>query len=87
VRAFLRLHPFGPAVARAALSALACYGILGLVARFTLGGSIPTLILYEAVAGLLYLLLLIRFRVPLQLAAFGQALRRRRPEPAADITP
>jgi hypothetical protein len=75
----------GSAVARAALSALACYGGLGLIVRFTLGGSIPTLILYEVAAGLLYLLLLIRFRVPLQLAAFGQALRRRPADRAADI--
>jgi hypothetical protein len=39
----------------------------------------------EVAAGLLYLLLLIRFRVPLQLAAFGQALRRRPADRAADI--
>lgn len=77
VWAFLRLHPFGSAVGRAALAALTCYGVVGLVVRFTLGGSIRTLILYEVVAGALYLLLLIRFRVPLQTAAFGQALRRR----------
>jgi O-antigen/teichoic acid export membrane protein len=77
VWAFLRLHPFGAAFARAALSALACYGFLGLVVRFTLGGSLPTLILYEVAAGVLYLLVLFRFRVPLQLATFGQALRRR----------
>lgn len=84
VWAFLRLHPFGPAVGRAALAAVTCYGTLGLAVRFTLGGSIPTLVLYQVTAGVLYLLLLIRFRVPLQLAAFGQALRRRPVQPAAE---
>lgn len=83
VWAFLRLHPFGSAVARAALSAAVCYGILGLTIRFVFGASIATLIVYQVVAGLLYLACLVRFRVPLELAAFWQALRRRRRETPA----
>jgi O-antigen/teichoic acid export membrane protein len=43
VRAFLKVHPFGPAFFPVAASAALCFGGLGAAARLALGESVPVL--------------------------------------------
>ena len=49
--------------------------VLLMIIRIGLGSSVATLVLYEAIAGALYLALLVRFRESLELRAFTEALR------------
>lgn len=74
---FLGMHPFGRGFFRAGFAALATYGLLGVVLRFTLGTSIPVFLAYHALAGAAYLLLLVRFRHDLELPVLWTELRRR----------
>ncbi|MEW6476288.1 MAG: polysaccharide biosynthesis C-terminal domain-containing protein [Actinomycetota bacterium] len=74
---FLGMHPFGRGFPKAALAALAAYGALGLVLRVALGTSFAVFVLYQVVAGLLYLALLWRHREALQLTVLVGELRRK----------
>ncbi len=74
---FMGMHPFGRGFFRAAPAALLCYGGIGLAFRLLLGTSIPVFVGYHVVAGLAYLVLLVRFRNDLQLPVLWTELRRR----------
>jgi O-antigen/teichoic acid export membrane protein len=74
---FLGMHPFGRGFPKAALSALAAYGALGLVLRVALGTSFGVFALYQVTAGLLYLALLMRHREALQLTVLVSELKRK----------
>ncbi len=84
---FMKLHPFGPGFRRAAVPALVLYGGLGLVMRLVLGTSIPVFVAYQALAGILYLLALARYRNELELPVLWSELRRRRGEPSRPTRP
>src|SRR5207245_8517272 len=67
---FMRLHPLSVGSPIVALSALTCYGGLGLAVRHWLGLSAGTLFLWAIAATACYALLLWRFREPLHLGIF-----------------
>jgi O-antigen/teichoic acid export membrane protein len=81
---FLGMHPFGRGFPKVVLAAGAAYGALGLVMRVALGTSVPVFLLYELVAGLLYVAMLWRHREALQLTVLMSELKRknRRKTPA-----
>ena len=58
----LALHPFGPAFAPVALSAVACIGVPGLIVRLCVGADWLTLVLTTVSGGMIYLLILWRLR-------------------------
>ena len=74
---FLGMHPFGQGFPKAALAAGAAYGALGLVLRVALGTSFGVFVLYQVVAGLLYLGILWRHRQALQLDVLVGELKRK----------
>ena len=74
---FMRLHPLSLGSPIVALSAVACYGGLGLAVRHWLGLSAGTLVLWAISATACYALLLWRFREPLHLGIFREALGSR----------
>lgn len=78
VRLLLRLHPFGSGFPVVALAAGACYGLLGLAARYAFGTSLEVFLVFAAIATPCYLALLWRFRHTLRLSVLGEALRVRR---------
>ncbi|MGQ0670252.1 MAG: oligosaccharide flippase family protein [Actinomycetota bacterium] len=78
----LKLHPLGAGFVAAAASAVACYGVVGLAVRLTLGASIPAFLLYGALATGLYTALLWRFRHVLELSHVREVFRRGSREPA-----
>jgi O-antigen/teichoic acid export membrane protein len=85
IRAFLKLHPFGPGFAPVAASALACFGVLGLAVRETAGLTVVSFIAFLAVACPLYAVLMWRFRHRAELSLLAGTLRARRargPRPA-----
>jgi O-antigen/teichoic acid export membrane protein len=79
---FLDMHPFGKGFSKAALAGLASFGAIGVVLRVGLGASLPVFGFYLASAGLLYIVLLWRFRDDLQLPVLWEELRRRNRRPA-----
>jgi O-antigen/teichoic acid export membrane protein len=88
VKMMLRLDPFGRGYAVVALSAVACFAIPGLAVRAIFGASLTTLLLFLAVAGPAYGVVLWRTRRTLHLPVVWQALAsRRRPSgtPAAVV--
>jgi O-antigen/teichoic acid export membrane protein len=74
---FLGMHPFGRGFPKVVLAAGAAYGALGLVLRVALGTSFGVFVLYQAVAGLLYLALLWRHRESLQLTVLIDEIKRK----------
>ncbi|HEY4409455.1 MAG TPA: polysaccharide biosynthesis C-terminal domain-containing protein [Acidimicrobiia bacterium] len=74
---FLGMHPFGRGFPKAVLAAGAAYGALGLVLRVGLGTSFTVFALYQVLAGLLYLALLLRHREALQLTVLVAELKRK----------
>jgi O-antigen/teichoic acid export membrane protein len=87
VRAFLRVHPFGRGFPASAGSALACYGVFGMLLRLTVGPTVPAFVLWAVLATAAYAALLWRFRDRVELELLGGSLRsrrgRRRAEPLA----
>jgi O-antigen/teichoic acid export membrane protein len=77
------LHPFGRGSVMVGVSALFCFGLLGLVARSLLGQTLQAVVLTAVIGGSLYLGLLWRFREALQLAVLREAIRRR-PSPTGE---
>jgi O-antigen/teichoic acid export membrane protein len=75
-----RIHPFGDGYWIAAGSALACFGVLGLIVRATFGTGIGTFFGYAVVSSTLYAVVLFKNRTRLNLDAFeslyGKLLRR-----------
>jgi len=81
---FLGMHPFGRGFPNVVLAAGAAYGALGLVLRVALGTSLPVFLLYQLVAGLLYVAMLWRHRQVLQLdILLGELKRKNRRNSAA----
>ncbi|MGH3731224.1 MAG: lipopolysaccharide biosynthesis protein [Micromonosporaceae bacterium] len=70
------LHPYGRATVTAAALTAGCFGVLPLVAVWSLGVNLPALLSATAVGVTAYLTGLWRLREPLQLSPFA-ALRRR----------
>ncbi len=91
VRVFLGLNPIGRGALLVAAASTAIYGGLGLLVRMTVGASIPSFLVYLAVATALYLLFIWRFRKTLQLTEIARALKgrniRRMTRPAGDWSP
>lgn len=83
---FLGMHPFGRGFPKVVLAAGAAYGALGLVLRVGFGTSLPVLLAYQVLAGLLYVAMLWRHREVLQLDVLLGELKRknRRKSAAAD---
>ena len=77
VRAFLKLHPVGRGFPVVAASAIACYGGIGLAVRLVLGASIPTFIIYAALATTAYAFCLSRFRERVELPLLIETLAAR----------
>ncbi|MGH8999546.1 MAG: lipopolysaccharide biosynthesis protein [Acidimicrobiia bacterium] len=75
---FMKLHPFGFGYWHAAGAALVSYGGLGLAFRLLGGTSIPVFIAYGAMASVLYVGLLRRYRFELELPVMWSELRRYR---------
>jgi O-antigen/teichoic acid export membrane protein len=80
---FLGMHPFGRGFPKIVVAAGGAYGALGLVLRFGLGTSFPVFVLYQVLAGLLYLALLWRHREALQLTVLVHELKRKNRRRAA----
>jgi O-antigen/teichoic acid export membrane protein len=83
LRILLRLNPLGPGWWVAAGSSTLCYAGLGLVAWRLLGHTLPSLVVFLAVASALYLWLVWRARGVLQFDALREAVRTRRGRLAA----
>lgn len=66
----LRLQPFCPAYGLALTAALVCFGLPGLILRFTLGSSLVVFVVFGVFACLAYAGLLFRYRGLLQLDVF-----------------
>jgi O-antigen/teichoic acid export membrane protein len=82
------LQPLGPGYGAVTLSAIGCFGLTGLIARATLGDSIPAFVMYAVVGTALYALSAWRLRDRLQLAVLWDAVRvrgARATQPAATI--
>jgi hypothetical protein len=77
------MHPFGRGFPKVVLAAGAAYGALGLVLRFGLGTSLPVFLLYQVLAGLLYVAMLWRHRESLQLTVLFEELKRKNRRKAA----
>jgi O-antigen/teichoic acid export membrane protein len=73
----LRLNPFGRGFVIAAGSSLACFAVVGIAIRTTLGATIPAFVLGVTVPTALHAGLLFRFRDSLHLAALGEVLATR----------
>lgn len=71
----LRVDPFGDGYSIVALGSAACFGLLGLVIRTTLGTGLPAFLLFAVVASSAYAWILWRFRERLRLTAIMGALR------------
>jgi O-antigen/teichoic acid export membrane protein len=85
IRAFLRLHPFGPGFVPVAASALLCFGAFGVAVREMVGLSVAAFALYLVVACPVYAALMWRFRRRAELSLLAGTLRARRarePRPA-----
>lgn len=81
VRLLVHVDPFGKGFAVVGLSALACYGLIGMAARLTLGVTIPALVLGSVLATVPFVTLMWRFRsetgITLLFEAFKSRGRRR----------
>jgi O-antigen/teichoic acid export membrane protein len=78
VRAFLKVHPFGPAFFPVAASAALCFGCVGAAARLALGESVPVLGGYLVLGSAGYIALLYAFRTRIELPLLWATLTRRR---------
>jgi len=78
LRILLRLNPLGPGWWLAAGQSALCYAGIGLIAWRFLGHTLPSLVLFVAVASALYLWLVWRARGVLQLDALREAIKARR---------
>jgi O-antigen/teichoic acid export membrane protein len=78
----LRLHPFGGGVGVAAALSAVSFGLVGLAVRALVGPTLAGFVLYGLAGGVLYAVLLWRFRDRLEWAALRGILRRAdRPTP------
>jgi O-antigen/teichoic acid export membrane protein len=73
----LRIDPFGSGYPLVVGAAVACYGLLGLLVRATLGTTVPAFVLFAVVATTAYGVILWRYRARLRLPAILGALRAR----------
>jgi O-antigen/teichoic acid export membrane protein len=73
----LGIHPFGRGYTRAVLGACATFGVVGITTRLVLGPTPVAFVLYAAVGGALYALVLRRFRGELDLHVLKDSVRRR----------
>jgi O-antigen/teichoic acid export membrane protein len=71
---FMRLHPLSIGSPIVALSAVACYGGFGVLIRHFVGLNLGTLLVWAIVSSACYAFLLWRFREPLHLGIFREAL-------------
>jgi O-antigen/teichoic acid export membrane protein len=71
------ITPLGRGVAVAAVSAAACFGVIGLAVRSLLGPSIGSFLLFATFASAAYLAVLWRYRDLLDLSILAAVLRRR----------
>jgi hypothetical protein len=71
------ITPAGKGVLVAGSAALACYGGVGLAARWLLGPTLVSFVLYLAVASTLYLAILWRSRHALDVGVLARVVRRR----------
>jgi O-antigen/teichoic acid export membrane protein len=71
------ITPLGRGVAIAAVSAAACYGVVGLAMRSLLGPSLGSFLLFAAFASGIYLAVLWRYRTQLDLSILATVLRPR----------
>jgi O-antigen/teichoic acid export membrane protein len=78
LRILLRLNPLGPGWWAAAGQSALCYAGIGLLFWRLLGHTVPSLVLFVAVASALYLWLVWRARGVLQLDALREAIKARR---------
>jgi O-antigen/teichoic acid export membrane protein len=78
VRLHLRLHPLGSGFFVVAVSTLATYGGLGILARALAGPTASALIISAALATVVYVALLWRFRGMLHLDVLREMMRLRR---------
>ncbi|HYX84479.1 MAG TPA: oligosaccharide flippase family protein [Gaiellales bacterium] len=86
VRAFLKLHPFGPGFPAVAASALVCYGALGMALRLAVGTSIPVFVAYAVLGTAAYAALMWRFRRRAELELLAGTLRAGRGRRARPVT-
>jgi hypothetical protein len=77
VRRATGLQPFGRGYTLACVLPLACFGLLGLIARSLAGGELPVVLATTLLGTLLYVPLLVRFREPLSLPELAGGLRLR----------
>ena len=77
VWSLVRLQPFGGGSLVSGLSAVVCFGGVGLVARGTLGDGIATVLVTAIVGSVGHAAVLWRFRRLLHLEALAEAMRRR----------
>jgi O-antigen/teichoic acid export membrane protein len=77
VRRATGLQPFGRSYALACVLPLACFGLLGLIARSLAGWELPVVLVTTLLGTLLYVPLLFRFREPLSLPELAGGLRLR----------
>jgi O-antigen/teichoic acid export membrane protein len=75
----MRVSSRGPGLLRAMVLAAACFGVVGGLARLTLGATVAGLVVTLVVAGAVYALLVWRSRRTLDLAVLRDALRRSAP--------
>ena len=72
------ITPAGKGLLVASVSAVGCYGAVGMAARWILGPSFVSFLLFGAVATGLYLTVLRRYRDRLDVEVLVRVLRRRR---------
>jgi O-antigen/teichoic acid export membrane protein len=78
IRAILHVHPFGRAFPAVAGSALLCFGGLGAATVAVVGQTLPALVGYFIAATAIYVALLYRFRVRVELPLLLQTVSRGR---------
>jgi O-antigen/teichoic acid export membrane protein len=77
VRSLLGVTPFAAPGLIPAVTSVASFGVVGIVARIGLGATLPSLVLAVALGTLSYVLLLRRFGGSLEFASFFSAVRVR----------
>jgi len=77
-----RMHPFGREFAYVAVSALACYGILGTIGRVLFGSGALSATLFLFAGTLIYIVLVFTARDTLKLHSFRNLIRSRTRAPS-----
>jgi O-antigen/teichoic acid export membrane protein len=75
VEVLLDLHPFGAGYAIVVTAAVACFAAGGMGVRSILGPTTAALLATIVLGGAVYVLVVWRYRAPLQLSAFSDVLR------------